>query len=197
MAQLFFFFFISTCVNNFHQFLYLQYSMLHAHTNIFLQWPLQLLLHTSCELASRHLLMLSHTAWLQRWACACTNTIWVSSSTTFHLLLPSFRLTFSHPPPFPTVAPFSPIKEEQLYNNSRRDSQTLTLHIMELEVLGKPLMWESQVWTLSASLRNTMVLKPNKVCWWWWKVRNLPPEYRADKSVWTTVGMGATREEIN
>lgn len=111
--------------------------------------------------------------------------------------LPSFRLTFSHPPPFPTVAPFSPIKEEQLYNNSRHDSQTLTLHIMELEVLGKPLMWESQVWTLSASLRNMMVLKPNKVCWWWWKVRNLPPEYRADKSVWTTVGMGATREEIN
>lgn len=89
--------------------------------------------------------------------------------TNFHplpLLLAFLPPSSSVLAPFPSLpaAPVSPIKDEQLYNNSRHDSLTLTLHIMELEVLGKPLMWESQVWTLGASPGNMMVPKRNKVC---------------------------------
>lgn len=39
-------------------------------------------------------------------------------------------------PPFPPSLLSLRIKGEQLHNNSRHDSQTLTLHIMEREVLG-------------------------------------------------------------
>lgn len=48
-------------------------------------------------------------------------------------------------------------KGEQLHNNSRRDSLTLTLHMTGSA--REPTMWESQVWTLSASPKNTMEMK--------------------------------------
>lgn len=86
------------------------------------------------------------------------------SSTSSPPRIPASFLICSCPLFFLPAAPVSPIKDEQLYNNSRHDSLTLTLHIMKLEVLGKPLMWESQVWTLGASPGNTMVPKRNKVC---------------------------------
>lgn len=103
--------------------------------------------------------------------CSCTHKHKIRHgclplSTALRLFL-HFLLTFSHPS-LPAVTPFCLcIKGAQHHNNSRHDSLTLTLHIMELEVLGasdvRVTSLNTQCFTEQRA-RNTMVPKWNKVC---------------------------------
>lgn len=90
---------------------------------------------------------------------------WVSFSL-HHFSFFSFLPCHLFPPlPSHRHSFFLCIKGEQHHNNSRHDSLTLTLHIMELEVLGS--LWcESHKRSAEQLARNTMVPKWNKVCSW-------------------------------
>lgn len=168
-----------------------------SHTNIYIQWPLQLLLRTNCELA-RGLVMLSHMGCLQVrlcmhtcQSCICTNIIRQNLFlflSPLHLRFPSFPLLSSHlfTPFCSHCHSFLSVPKESSFTTTAGMTHWLShSDIMELEVLGR-------LWCESHKSEQSVL---HWWTWWCWnetrcvrcdgKVRNLPPEYRADKSAWT------------
>lgn len=164
-----------------------------SHTNMYIQWPLQLLLwistwprHAVTHGMTAGALVRAHMAVMHMRKHHQTGSL--PLSINFHLRFPSslsFLLTSSHPC-LRTVTPFSRYQRKSSFITTAGMTHWLShSNIMERKVLGS-------LWCESHKSEQSVLH------WWtWWRwnetrcvrcdgeVQNLPPEYRADKRGWT------------